>query len=148
MLVKNATDHVLILPTDATGRSQVRLLMGWSEVANTSWQGAVPHIGNLLEDGVIEHLEPVKEKDASGKKDVERPRELKDLSQKEATKLLKECYDTKCLQGWLEGADGYSHEVRESVRVVIQDRIKMLTERSPSSAAAEDKKAAAAAQRH
>ena len=142
MIVKNATDHVIVIPTDPTGTQQKRLLMGWSHVSDREWAGALPNLSQMLEDGTLEELGTVKAgKGEDGKPTPERARELKDLSPREANKLLKECYDVKCLQAWLEGSKDVPQETRESIRVAIQDRIKAMTDRSPAAASASDKKA-------
>ena len=140
MIVKNTAERIVIIPLDAGSARVHRLLMGWSPISDEDWKGAAPHIKGLLEDGVLVELGTVEEKDGKGKP-VVRSKTLRDLSQNEATKLLNECFDVKALEAWKDGTNGVEQETRESVRVVLQDRIKAMTDRSPADAASASKKA-------
>lgn len=134
MIVKNTAERIIVIPLDNSTTRVHRLLMGWSPISDEDWKGAAPHVQGLLTDGVLVELGTVEEKDGKGKP-FTRPKILRDLSQTEATKLLNECYDVKALEAWRDGTHGVEQETRESVRVVLQDRIKAMTDRSPTDAA-------------
>jgi hypothetical protein len=75
----------------------------------------------------------VSEKGA-GNKNIERPKTLADFSQSEVARMSKHMYDVKAMRAWLEGNEDAAQETRESVRVLLQERIKFMTDRSPAGA--------------
>lgn len=133
MIIKNATDHLILIPLDDSGRQVRPVVMGHSPISDDIWAKARPHLEDKLKDGSLEELGTVTEKGA-GNKTVERPKTLADFSQAAAAKIIVETYDVKALNAWLAGNEDAPMETRESIRVVLQDRIKFMTDRSPASA--------------
>ena len=133
MIIKNNTDHLILIPLDDSGRQVRPVVMGYSPISDEVWAKARPHLEDKLKGESLKELGTVSEKGA-GNKMVERAKTLADLSQTEATKLIGETYDVKALNAWLKGNEDAAMETRESVRVVLQDRVKFMTDRSPASA--------------
>jgi hypothetical protein len=127
MLINNTTDHIILIPLDDSGRQVRPVVMGWSAISDAAWKIAIFDSGDIEEGG------HVSEKGA-GNKNIERPKTLADFSQSEVARMSKHMYDVKAMRAWLEGNEDAAQETRESVRVLLQERIKFMTDRSPAGA--------------
>lgn len=137
MIIKNTTDHIILIPLDDAGRQVRAVVMGWSPISDDIWKSARAHLIDKIKGGDIEEAGTVSEKGAGGKS-VERSKTLADFSQTEVSKMVEHMYDVKGMQAWLTGNEDAAMETRESVRVALQERIKFMTDRSPASAVDSD----------
>lgn len=126
MIVKWNKKRLLIIPVlgDSKSRkkwqalpiiSKIKLLPGYNEIDNDTWQAIEPSLVEHIKNGYLEKIE--KEIEQSDGKIQKKAVSLKDVEPEKCYKILEETNNYNVLKKWL------NNEKRDDVRLAIKQRI-------------------------
>ena len=138
MIVKNTTKSIIGAAVDHKGAAVVRIVPGWSEIADAQWipteveitdeqeikgfgkkvvHGIEAVLKGRIESGNIVVLGYVEQKDPKAAK---RGKTLKDLPNERAIEIIDDVNDSNLLRGWAK------QSASEEIRIAILNRLEDL----------------------
>jgi len=128
MIVEWKKDHLLsasIPRLDAQGNSlpsveMVTLHPGFNELPDAIWKALQPSWQSKIEQGLLvaDHVFSAKEDD----KEVTSGKSLSSIEVSKAVAIVKNTWDIKTLDTWLNGVGGKGKEKRDEVRLEIKEQ--------------------------